>query len=139
MFSVTAQIVKHNYLVTDINDLARIVKEAFFICADRSPRACSDRYSQEHPDGRDAARFSRPRVKLRGYNPIRDAEDVDIHELVGLIRSGKKADDLLRRRRVTGDASAELKEFAERSQIPWRPRSWASAASPRVTNFRSSG
>src|SRR5258706_10044710 len=29
VFSVTGQVVKHNYLVTDINDIPRIVKEAF--------------------------------------------------------------------------------------------------------------
>src|ERR1041384_2291779 len=37
VFSVTAQIVKHNYLVTDINDLARIVKEAFYIAQTGRP------------------------------------------------------------------------------------------------------
>src|SRR5690349_3400448 len=37
VFSVTAQIVKHNYLVTDINDLARIVKEAFYIATTGRP------------------------------------------------------------------------------------------------------
>ncbi|MGV3530776.1 MAG: thiamine pyrophosphate-binding protein, partial [Chthoniobacteraceae bacterium] len=31
VFSVTAQVVKHNYLITDINDIPRVVKEAFYI------------------------------------------------------------------------------------------------------------
>ncbi len=37
VFSVTAQIVKHNYLVTDINDIPRIVKEAFYIAQTGRP------------------------------------------------------------------------------------------------------
>ena len=37
VFSVTAQIVKHNYLVTDIRDLPRIVKEAFYIAQTGRP------------------------------------------------------------------------------------------------------
>src|SRR3954453_3100641 len=37
VFSVTAQIVKHNYLVTDINDIPRIVKEAFYIAQSGRP------------------------------------------------------------------------------------------------------
>src|ERR1700744_6470354 len=37
VFSVTAQIVKHNYLVTDVNDIPRVVKEAFFIAQTGRP------------------------------------------------------------------------------------------------------
>src|SRR3954471_17580522 len=37
VFSVTAQIVKHNYLVTDVNDIPRIVKEAFYIAQSGRP------------------------------------------------------------------------------------------------------
>src|SRR5215207_1195024 len=37
VFSVTAQIVKHNYLVTDVNEIPRIVKEAFYIATSGRP------------------------------------------------------------------------------------------------------
>ncbi len=37
VFCVTAQIVKHNYLVTDVNDIPRIVKEAFHIAQTGRP------------------------------------------------------------------------------------------------------
>ena len=37
VFSVTAQIVKHNYLVMDVNDIPRIVKEAFYIAQSGRP------------------------------------------------------------------------------------------------------
>src|SRR5438132_565377 len=37
VFGVTAPIVKHNYLVTDIRDLPRIVKEAFYIAQTGRP------------------------------------------------------------------------------------------------------
>src|SRR6266567_4612285 len=37
VFSVTAQIVKHNYLVMDVNDIPRIVKEAFYIAQTGRP------------------------------------------------------------------------------------------------------
>src|SRR3954463_8619814 len=37
VFSVTAQVVKHNYLVTDVNDIPRIVKEAFYIAQSGRP------------------------------------------------------------------------------------------------------
>ena len=34
IFGMTLPIVKHSYLVTDINDIPRIVKEAFYIAPD---------------------------------------------------------------------------------------------------------
>src|SRR5215207_264334 len=37
VFGVTAPIVKHNYLVTDINEIPRIVKEAFYIATSGRP------------------------------------------------------------------------------------------------------
>ena len=37
VFSVTAQIVKHNYLVMDVNEIPRIVKEAFYIAQTGRP------------------------------------------------------------------------------------------------------
>src|SRR5437667_225289 len=37
VFGVTLPVVKHNYLVTDVNDIARIVKEAFHIATTGRP------------------------------------------------------------------------------------------------------
>jgi acetolactate synthase-1/2/3 large subunit len=37
MIGVTLPIVKHSYLVTDINDIPRIVKEAFYIAQSGRP------------------------------------------------------------------------------------------------------
>ena len=37
IFGVTLPIVKHSYLVTDVNDIPRIVKEAFYIAQTGRP------------------------------------------------------------------------------------------------------
>src|SRR6059036_4317797 len=37
IFGLTLPIVKHSYLVTDVNDIARIVKEAFFVAQSGRP------------------------------------------------------------------------------------------------------
>ena len=50
VFGMTLPIVKHSYLVTDINDIPRIVKEAFLHRADRASRSGAHRYPEEHPD-----------------------------------------------------------------------------------------
>ncbi len=37
---ITRPITKHNYLVKDVKDLARIVREAFLYCINRKARSC---------------------------------------------------------------------------------------------------
>ncbi len=56
VFGMTLPVVKHNYLVMDINDIPRIVKEAFYI-ARPAARARAHRYPEEYPARRDAADF----------------------------------------------------------------------------------
>ena len=43
---VTQPVCKHNYLVTDVNELPQILKEAFYIAREGRPGAGSDRYLQ---------------------------------------------------------------------------------------------
>ena len=57
-------------------------------------------------------------MKLRGYNPVRKADDVAINELIGLIEQAKKPLIYCGGGIITGDAPEELAEFAERTQIP---------------------
>src|SRR3954471_15380670 len=84
VFSVTAQIVKHNYLVTDVNDIPRIVKEAFHIAQSGRPGPVLIDVPKNIQ-----IQTTRPvfptEVKLRGYNFERRADDVALNELIGLI------------------------------------------------------
>ncbi len=58
VFGVSLPVVKHNYLVMDVNDIPRIVKEAFHIAQIRTPRPGADRHSEEHPEHAHPAHFS---------------------------------------------------------------------------------
>ena len=89
VFSVTAQIVKHNYLVTDINDIARIVKEAFHIAQTGRPGRCSSTFPKNIQMGKTQPIYP-SEVKLRGYNPRPEGRRCEINELIGLIRQAKK-------------------------------------------------
>ena len=53
VFGMTLPVVKHSYLVMDIHEIPRVVKEAFHIAQDRSARSGAHRHSKEHsePDG----------------------------------------------------------------------------------------
>lgn len=58
------------------------------------------------------------KVELRGYNPDKRAEDIALHEMLGLIAGARKPVIYCGGGVITGGASAELLEFAERTQIP---------------------
>ncbi len=117
VFSVTAQIVKHNYLVTDINDIPRIVKEAFYIAQTGRPGPVlidvpkNIQLAETHP-------MFPSEVKLRGYDPVVRCSDAELNELVALIRMAKRPMIYCGGGIISGNASGELREFAERAQIP---------------------
>jgi acetolactate synthase-1/2/3 large subunit len=117
VFGVTAQIVKHNYLVTDINDLPRVVKEAFYIAQTGRPGPVLIDIPKNIQMG-----MTQPvwpsEVKLRGYNPAVHVGDAELNELIGLIRQAKKPMLYVGGGIISGHAYGELLEFAERTQIP---------------------
>ena len=117
VFGMTLPMVKHSYLVWDINDIPRIVKEAFFIAQTGRPGPVLIDIPKNIQVARTQPIYPRS-VKLRGYNPVRKAEDVAIHELIGLIEEAKKPLIYCGGGVITGNASKELAEFAERTQIP---------------------
>jgi acetolactate synthase-1/2/3 large subunit len=57
-------------------------------------------------------------VKLRGYDPVRRADDVALNELMGLIGQSKRPMLYVGGGVISSEAAGELKEFALRTQIP---------------------
>ena len=117
VFGVTAQIVKHNYLVMDVNDIPRVVKEAFYIAQTGRPGPVLIDIPKNIQQAKTQPIFP-SEVKLRGYNPVKHADDVAINEVIGLIKSHKAPMIYCGGGIISGNASAELLEFVERTQIP---------------------
>src|SRR5215207_6039089 len=117
VFSVTAQIVKHNYLVTDINDLPRVVKEAFHIAQTGRPGPVLIDIPKNIQMGKTQPVWP-AEVNLRGYKPDVRCGDHELNELVGFIRQAKKPMIYFGGGIISGNAHKELLEFAERTQIP---------------------
>ena len=69
VFGMTLPMVKHSYLVWDINDIPRIVKEAFFIAQTGRPGPVLIDIPKNIQKARTQPIYPRS-VKLRGYNPI---------------------------------------------------------------------
>jgi acetolactate synthase I/II/III large subunit len=117
VFGVTAPIVKHNYLVTDINDLPRIVKEAFHIAQTGRPGPVLIDIPKDVQMGTTQPVWP-DKIQLRGYNPNIFVGDAELNELIGLIRQAKKPMLYVGGGIISGEAHKELLEFAERTQIP---------------------
>ena len=71
---ITRPCTKHNYLVKDVNELARVMHEAFYVATQRPPRPGGDRPAEGHP-----VRARRPTpaaepVKHRSYHPRREPD-----------------------------------------------------------------
>ena len=60
-FGLTLPVVKHSYLVTNVNDIPRIIKEAFYIAQTGRPGRFAVRRSETR---RRSERGTRPRVRL---------------------------------------------------------------------------
>src|SRR3954462_10224219 len=113
VFSVTAQIVKHNYLVMDVNDIPPIVKEAFYIAQSGRPGPVLIDIPKNIQLATTQPIFP-AEVHLRGYNPVQHADDLALNELIGLLGQAKRPMLYVGGGIISGDASAELLEFVER-------------------------
>lgn len=118
VFGMTLPIVKHSYLVWDINDIPRIVKEAFFIARSGRPGPVLIDLPKNIQNQRAQPIFPRE-IHLRGYTPERGPlDEVALNEVIGLIKGSQRPMIYAGGGIISGEAHAELREFAERTQIP---------------------
>jgi len=114
---ITRPITKHNYLVKDVKDLARIVREAFFIASTGRPGPVlidipSDIQLQE-------TEFIWPEsVDIRSYKPTYFGHPGQIKKAAKLISASKKPIIYAGGGIITSGAHRELKELAEKIQAP---------------------
>src|ERR1700751_2337433 len=117
VFGMTLPVVKHSYLVMDIHEIPRVVKEAFYIARTGRPGPVvidipkNIQNQTAHP-------IFPSELTLRGYQLPPKADSVALNEIVGLIKSAKRPMIYAGGGIISADASGELLEFAERTQIP---------------------
>ena len=116
-FGMTLPVVKHSYLVTDINEIPRVVKEAFYIATTGRPGPVVIDMPKDVQEAR-AQPVYPTEVRLRGYDPGRPLDDLALNEVIGLIKEAECPMIYCGGGIVTGDAAGELREFVERSGIP---------------------
>ena len=117
VFGMTLSVVKHNYLVMDVNDIPRIVKEAFHIAQSGRPGPVLIDIPKNIQNAKVQPVYP-AKIDLRGYTPYQEADDLVLNEIVGLIENAKEPMIYCGGGIISGEASAELLEFSERTNIP---------------------
>jgi len=114
---ITRPICKHNYLVQDISDLARIIKEAFYIATTGRPGPVvidvpvdisNALHKFEYPD----------EISIRGYKPTYEGHPGQIQKACKLIEESKKPVIYAGGGVVLSNASDELRQFVAKTGIP---------------------
>jgi len=118
VFGMTLPLVKHSYLVWDVKDIPRLVKEAFYIAQTGRPGPVLIDIPKNIQNQTVVPEFPQGPIELRGYKPEKKANDSEIQALLDLVAKAKKPMIYCGGGVISGEASAELLEFAERTQIP---------------------
>jgi len=114
---ITLPITKHNYLVTDAAELARTVKEAFYIAQTGRPGPVLIDLPKDVQQ--EEVEFAEPgEVDLPGYKFVSRGHSVQIKKAVGRINKAERPLIIAGRGIVISQAYNELKELAEKAQIP---------------------
>jgi len=114
---ITIPITKHNYLLTRAEDIAHVLKEAFHIATTGRPGPVlidipRDVFTDE-------AAFAYPaRVNLPGYCPTVRGHPLQIKKAARLINEAKRPAIIAGRGVIISQAYQELKELAEKAQVP---------------------
>src|SRR5215470_14883139 len=109
---ITRPVVKHNFLVKDVRDLASTMKKAFHIA--RTGRPGPVVVDVPKDVSLHTAPFSYPaRIEMRSYNPVRKGHGGQIRKALQLLLQAKRPYIYTGGGVVLGNASAELRELAD--------------------------
>jgi acetolactate synthase-1/2/3 large subunit len=117
MFGMTLPIVKHSYLITDVNDIARIIAEAFHIAETGRPGPVVIDIPKNVQQQK-AMPVLVDRPVIRGYQPEQRADDATLEKVIELIAKAERPVLYVGGGIITSGASRELLAFAEATQIP---------------------
>jgi len=114
---VTRPITKHNYLVKDVKDLAKIVREAFYIAATGRPGPVLIDIPVDVQQ--EDIEFVWPeKIDIRGYKPTYLGHPGQIKKAAKLIAQSKKPLIYAGGGVIISGAHQELKELAQKLQVP---------------------
>ena len=115
---VTIPITKHNFLVTNVRDLAYTIRKAFHIARTGRPGPVVVDVPKDVQNAKIEFVYPEGEIVLPGYHPTLAGSDVQIEQALELIRQAERPLILAGHGVNMAGAEQELQYFAERAQIP---------------------
>jgi len=137
IYGMSLSVVKHSYLVTDIKEVPRVIKEAFHIARTGRPGPVLVDFPKDLQQQKTQPVWPE-KLDLPGYpNPPR-ADDLELNEIIGLIEKADRPVLYCGGGVITGEASKELRAFVKATKIPVTT-TWESDAFPKRMTFHCAG
>ena len=114
---ITLPVTKHNFMVTDPNDIPAALAEAFYVASTGRPGAVLVDVPKDIQNGEMDFVWP-PQINLPGYRPVTTPHARQIEEAVRLISQAKQPVFYIGGGVIKANAHKELKEFAEYTGIP---------------------
>ncbi len=114
---ITRPCTKHNYLVSQTEDLPGIIKEAFYLARSGRPGPVLVDIPKDVAN-KNIDFKGTTKVKLKSYNPTYDPNTRQLKKTAKLIENAKRPIIFAGGGVILSKASAELTEFARKTQIP---------------------
>ncbi|MCM8785796.1 MAG: biosynthetic-type acetolactate synthase large subunit [Candidatus Omnitrophica bacterium] len=114
---ITRPITKHNYLIKDVNEIPRVVREAFYIAKTGRPGPVLIDFPVDI-QRKDGEFYWPEKVEIRSYKPKYEGHPLQIKKAWELIKSSKRPVLIAGGGVIISNASEELKKFLEKTNIP---------------------
>jgi acetolactate synthase-1/2/3 large subunit len=115
---VTLPITKHNFLVTNANDIAKVIRRAFHIARTGRPGPVLIDIAKDAQNAKVEFVYPTEPIRLPGYRPPSYASEEQIARALDLLRSAKKPLILAGHGVNMSGAEQALRTLAERAQVP---------------------
>ncbi|PYZ97141.1 acetolactate synthase, large subunit, biosynthetic type [Alteribacter lacisalsi] len=114
---ISMPITKHSYQIQDVKDLPRIIKEAFHIAGTGRPGPVLIDVPKDLSAAKGSFDYSQP-IHLPGYKVQQKPDPDAIKQVTEALKTAKRPVILAGAGVLHAKASAELKQFAEKYQLP---------------------
>ncbi|MBN1899247.1 MAG: biosynthetic-type acetolactate synthase large subunit [Spirochaetes bacterium] len=115
---ITYAVTKHNYLVKDVRDLPRVIKEAFYLAKTGRPGPVLIDIPSDISKAQTEFKKLPEKVNIRGYNPTYEGNIKQIQQAAKMIMEAKKPVIYAGGGVILSGADKELKSLVEKTGIP---------------------
>lgn len=115
---ITLPITKHNYLVEKTEDLARIVKEAFYIARTNRPGPVVVDLPKDVMEREIDFDYPEEAINIRGYRVVKGYNSNQVITAVDYIQKARRPVIYAGGGVISSNAAEELRELAEKRKIP---------------------